>query len=200
HVPQLFPEEDFEQYFARHFPGIGSRHARRFCSLALVKLCAPGTWAETAASLGLPVSAATGMANRAIVVLKNCGAYELFARDLHAAAARLAKQPTTDYAHRRAVFAEFADIPGADWRDMCKAARVPPGQRGARSRYAAAWLWADLTGGDWTLAPALANTGLRKQRLVFQRLNKAVFPTLAPFLRAYGRQVLSATPDPRPMG
>jgi hypothetical protein len=192
HVPQLFPEAEFAENFARYFPGIRQNHARRFCSVAMVRLCGVGTWRAAASSLDLPVSAAAGMANRAVGILKKCGAYEFFARDLHEAAARLAERPGTDYGRRRELCAGFDDIPAGEWRKICRAADVQPGLAGGRSRYAAAWLWADLTGGDWTLAPALASGDSQNRRIAFQRLNQTVFPALAPFLRIYGDQLLAA--------
>ena len=55
----------------------------------------------------------------------------------------------------------------------------------------AAWLWADVTGGDWRLAPALlSNPDQEIQREVYRAMQKKLFPQFAPHLRQLGRCLL----------
>ena len=187
HVPQLLPKLDFDSRFAKLLPGIQENHARRFCSMALVRLCGQYTWIEAAAELEIPVNSGDAMANRAVGVLRAAGAYESFAKELHRVAARLSAQPArTDYERRRDILCHFTDIPQESWEDICDKAGVGVGKSGGRSRYAGAWLWAELTGGDWRLAPSLADGRQSSRRAVFQRFYADWLPKLKVPLLAYG--------------
>ncbi|MFS0755130.1 TniQ family protein [Noviherbaspirillum sp. 1P10PC] len=189
-VPQLIPFDLFEQSFAPLFPSLLENHARSFCSMALVKLLGH-TWAEAARELDLPQSMHR-FSNRAVILLNQQGFYDQFATELHRWAVQLSEQSKKiDYAAARRVFENFQDIPMNDWKSVCRAAELRVGNRGGRSRYAAAWLWAEITGGDWRLAPALQSKAYgEQQRDVYRAMEKTVLPLLAPHLRQLGKRLL----------
>lgn len=194
-VPQLIPLELFEKSFAPLFPNLLESHARSFCSMALVKLLGH-TWAEAARELDLPQTMHR-FPNRAIMVLNQQGLYEQFVIELHRWAAQLSEQSRkNDYAAIRRGLENFQNIPTKDWKSVCAAAEVRVGNPGGRSRYAAAWLWADLTGGDWRLAPALQSKAYGPdQREVYRVMEKTLLPHLAPHLRQLGQRLLSEIED-----
>jgi len=159
--------------------------------MALVKLLGY-SWAETVKELDLPQSMYR-LPNRAVMLLNQQGFYDEFAVELHRWAAQISKQPKKiDFAEARRTLQNFEDIPLEDWKSVCKAAKLRMGNPGGRSRYAAAWLWAELTGGDWWFAPALRSKAHGKfQRDVYRAMEKTLFPHLAPHLRQLGRRLLS---------
>lgn len=190
HVPSLMPVEIFEQSFAPLFLNIQAHHARSFCSMALVKLLGH-TWAEAVRGLDLPESMHR-FSNRAVMLLNQQGFYDRFAVELHRWAAQLSDQTKrVDYAVRRRLLEDLDDIPLQDWQGVCAAAEIGVGKLGSRSRYAAAWLWADITGGDWRSAPALrSKENQESQREVYRQMEKTLLPQLAPHLRRWGRELL----------
>lgn len=189
-VPQLIPLELFEESFAPLFPNLLKDNARLFCSMALVKLLGH-TWAEAARELDLPKSM-DRFSNRVVTLLNQQGFYDRFAVELHRWAAQLSEKPRKiDYAAVRRILENFRDIPMEDWKRVCSAAEVGVGNPGGRSRYAAAWLWAELTGGDWRRAPALQSKEHgEEQREVYRTMAKTLLPHLAPYLRQLGRRLL----------
>jgi hypothetical protein len=194
HVPQLLWQDDFSRSFERFFPGVREFSARRFCAVSLVKLCGDYTWGQSAAQLGLPVGASIGMANRCIGILKETGDKEAFGKALRKVAMRLSKNADkVDYCARRVALLTLTHIPTAPWTDICRAADIAPGRIGRRSKYAAIWLWAELTGGDWRLAPGMEGENIESMREVFRALSKTIMPRLAPHLRIYGTFKLEKT-------
>lgn len=190
-VPQLIPLDLFEQSFTLLFPNLLKNHARAFCSMALVKLLGY-TWAEAVRELDLPQSMYR-FPNRAVMLLNQQGFYDRFAVELHRWAAQLSEQSKKiDYAAARRILENFQDIPLEDWKTVCTAGKLRIGNPGGRSRYAAAWLWAELTGGDWRLAPSLQSKAHgANQREVYRAMEKALLPQLAPYLRQFGQCLLS---------
>lgn len=196
HVPQLLAKEEFENSFVRFFPDVSPNYARRFCSMALVRLCGASTWADAAESLQLPANSNKSLANRVVNVLRKANTYDQFAGELHRVAADLDRQShRIDYGSLRRALAAFTDFPQEDWERICNSANVHPGKPGARSRYATAWLWAELTCGDWTLAPGLADRNVLSQRGVFRRFRKTALPALARHLLIYGKWLLQTHHD-----
>jgi hypothetical protein len=171
HVPQLLWKSDFDQRFKAFFPRVQEISARRFCAMALVKLCGQHTWGQAAVELKLPVGAGIKMANQCITILGTTGLKEEFGQALHDTAVALSKKPyKVDYRRRREMFSTFSDIPTEIWSRICHSAGISAGQPGRRSRYAAVWLWTELTGGDWRLAPGLAGENTESARTVYNKL------------------------------
>jgi hypothetical protein len=191
HVPQLLWKGDFDQRFKAFFPRVQENSARRFCAMALVKLCGQHTWGQSALELGLPVKAGIKMANQCITMLGTAGLKEAFGEELRAIATGLSKsQNRIDYRRRREMLSTFFDIPTKIWSEICCAADIDVGQPSRRSRYAAVWLWTELTGGDWRLAPGLAGENTESARTVYSKLCKTILPMLASRLCVYGSTLL----------
>jgi hypothetical protein len=192
HIPQLIPERIFEEKFKRFFPNVQDRFARRFCSLAAVKRLGH-TWLESAHLLDLPKTM-NGMANRCVMLLNQQGDYESFIGELQHWVEMIAMSKNRiDYAERRLLLNDFEDFPKPKWLEICAAAGINPGNNGSRSKYAATWLWSEVTCGDWVLAPALlTHTNGNHQRDVYKATVKALMPSLAPILVKEGQLMLDA--------
>lgn len=158
-VPQLLWEDVFDDEFAPLMKGISKDHARRVCSMALLRFGGDYTWNSAAQKLGLPGknNAAKGVA--AMVLMGRLGTEELFLRHLRKLAARVVKKSgAIDYGARRRAFSSFKSIDDTDWASLCAAAGVDP-HLGQRNRHATAWLWCRVTSGDHRLSPALDGAG-----------------------------------------
>lgn len=154
--PQPFWAEEFEKSFRGLLPKIDENHARRFSSMWLVKLVEGCTWTEAAGKLDLPPERSRGMANKAIMVLNRENKSDLFAERLREVARRLEADPArVDYGSRRRALSDFTEIPSEEWAAICEDAGVPKGKAGGKRRYAAAYVWREITRGDYRLAPAL---------------------------------------------
>lgn len=192
HVPQLLWLADFEKNFSVFFPEMKANFARRFCAMSLVKLSGEYTWRQTAEFLGLPADSGIKMANKAVGLLAQKDTKKAFGRELHKLALRLSVvTEKVDYADRRSKLSGFIDIPLAEWARRCEASGTNIGLIGGRRKYAAAWLWADITGGDWVLAPGLQEGNIVNLREVFRQLDKSLFPKMADQLRTYGMTLLN---------
>jgi hypothetical protein len=197
HVPQLLWQDEFDRRFKTFFPHVQESSGRRFCAMALVKLCGDHTWAQSALELELPVKAGTKMANQCVTILGLAGLKEAFGEALHKIAIDLSeRQNKVDYRRRREMFSTFSDIPIDSWSDICRTTGITVGHLGRRSRYAAVWLWAELTGGDWRLAPGLAGENAESVRTVYKKLNSTIIPKLAPQLHRYGQSLLQMAGEP----
>lgn len=193
HIPQLLWKDDFDQRFKVFFPDVRENSARRFCAMALVKWCGEHTWGQSALELELPVRAGVKMANQCITILGRTGLKEAFGEQLRLVATSISKrQEKTNYRRRRKMLSNFSDIPIKIWSEICCAAGIDVGQPGRRSRYAAVWLWTELTSGDWRLAPGLAHENTESARTVYNRFHKTILPKLAPHLSAFGSTLIQA--------
>ena len=146
---------------------------------------------RSAELLELP-SSMNGMANRCIMLLNIQGNYDRFADALYSWSSEIASaRNRIDYAVRRDAFREFVDFTNEKWTKICADSDSSKGNMGSRSKYAATWLWAEMTEGDWVLAPALAahNSGTH-QRDVFKTFTKTLLLPLAPALRLEGNRIL----------
>jgi TniQ len=90
-VPPLLWNDVYENDFAPLFPGTRPPQGRRFCSLALVKLCTNHSWNDAATALGLPVRG-EDFAGRMSRRLREAGNDRTFQQRLHELASRL-EQP-----------------------------------------------------------------------------------------------------------
>lgn len=191
HVPQLLWAEEFEKSFRELLPDTLENHARRFSSMWLVKLVEGCTWVEAAEKLDLPPKRSQGMANKAITVLNHQGKSDLFAERLREVAHELEGDPSrVDYGSRRRAFSSFTEIPAEDRRRICEEAGVPKGKAGGKRRYAAAWVWRQITGGDYRLAPALREGNQESSRDLYRRFEKNDLPKLEKALAGYFIEML----------
>jgi hypothetical protein len=189
-VPQLLWKDYFQKEFEIFFPSVYDFSARRFCATALVKLCGNFSWAQAAAELRLPTESSVKMANRCMTILKKNGTKDLFARKLRKVSEGLSNDSNKiDYGARRKFLSTFTYISAKNWDGICRAGNIFPGYD-SRNRYAAVWLWAELTGGDWRLAPGIEEKNRDSFRDVYRVLSKTMIPKLAPRLRAYGEILL----------
>lgn len=192
HVPQLFWWKEFEQSFAELLPGIRQNNARRLCSMWLVKLIQRCTWKEAAGSLELPPDTACGIANKAMALLNREGNAGLFAERLRWVARRLEGDPNrVDYGSRRRALLNFTEIPAEEWQAICKDADVLEGKAGGKSRYAAAWVWCELTGGDYILAPAVQKVNRKIKGDGYRRFLKQHLRKLEARLLEYSEELLA---------
>lgn len=173
-VPQLLWAEEYRDRFAELLPDSREHMGRRFAAMALVKTVEPVTWRQAARRLDLNPRRSVGLVNHYMVVLNSRGHTEAFftrARDL---ADRLDADPhRVDYGALRRAHAGLADLDPAAWARACREAGVHPGQ-GARRRNAATWVWTELTGGDWRLAPAFRDRDTDNAREVYRRFLREV--------------------------
>jgi hypothetical protein len=72
-IPQLFWLEYWNTYLAEILPTNRLRAARQFASLALVRLCWKGTWADAARALDLPIGPSQDTASTFILRLNEDG-------------------------------------------------------------------------------------------------------------------------------
>ncbi|WP_102128369.1 TniQ family protein [Deinococcus planocerae] len=182
-VPQLLWEGEYQAHFAPLFAAstLSISFARRVCSMALVRLCGPYTWAQAADALSLPASHATGVANRAMGLLAVGGHDAPFREALHALAQRLSLAPhRVNYRVRRERLATFHTLSTADWHTLAGSAGLLGVKDAARRRNAAAWVWAQVTSGDAGLSPALNQSGEhRASRMeMYRRFCQQDLPTL----------------------
>ena len=180
----------YRERFADLFAGVHSDTARRFCSLCLVKLSGSYSWPRAAEALGLDGQRCQGQANQIVYLLGKADKADVLAERLHAVAAGLENdRGRLDYGSRRRALAGLDTIPQDKWLAICRETTVS-GPRKMRSRlYAAAWLWQDLTGGDYRVAPPLFNAG-ENRREVFRRFRRFDAPRLREPLLRFGEELL----------
>lgn len=191
HVPQCMPQTVFDAQFKEFFPKVQDRSARRFCALAAVKSLGYG-WRESAPLLELP-SSMYGMVNRCITLLNQQGDYDRFAEALYKWTKDIATAKARfDYAMRREAFRNFVDFTDEKWTKICADSGVSKGKNGSRSKYAATWLWAEITTGDWALAPALAShKNGTHQHDVYRSFVNTLLPALSTALKREGNRMLA---------
>jgi hypothetical protein len=192
HVPQLLWSDLYASRFAGFFPGRSPDYVRRYCSMALVKLCGTYTWTEAARLLDLHGVNGARFANGMVVALTRGGQADVFAARLHEVAEWLeADLHRVDFAARRRALSDFREIPWPEWSSLCAQAGLHPGRLGGRNRYGAAWLWCHLTLGDHHFAPALHAGPRDTVREVYRRFINVEFPKFQAVLTGYGTCVLA---------
>jgi TniQ len=193
-VPQLLWADEYQAHFASNFSGsrMDPSFARRVCSMALVRLSGPYTWAQAADALSLPASHATGAANSAVGLLAAGGHDAAFRDALHALARQLSLRPDrVNYRVRRERLATLSTLSLEDWQAVAGRAGLLGLKAEARRRNAAAWVWAEVTGGDARLSPAL-NQGdeVRASRVeMYRRFREDDLPVLRPGLELLVRRL-----------
>lgn len=196
HVPQLLWPDLYASRFAGSFPGRIPDYARRYCSMALVKLCGAYTWAEAARLLDLHGVNGTRFANGMVAALTHGGQADVFAARLHEVAGWLEDDtPWIDFRARRRTLTDFREIPWPEWERLCARADLHPGKPGGRNRYAAAWLWCHLTLGDHRFAPALHAGRTVSVREVYRRFVMSELPRFKALLTDHGASLLVREAD-----
>jgi hypothetical protein len=196
-IPQLVWQDAFELHLKALVPGTRADFARRFCALALVRLCEGTTWRQAARALDLPEQRAEALARECATRIRQAGHEDAFVAGLRLVAEWARSRPIVDYAHRREALRTLITIEAETWASLCDLAGVSLGKPNRR-RYAAAWVWCELTEGDYRLAPALAecnrvaSTGPRPASQ-YRRYVKAenVFAQMKDVLLEYGSTLLS---------
>lgn len=191
HVPQLIPKALYEKDFSWMLPQVLSQTGRRFCAMAAAKSFGL-SWADSASILELP-SQAVSFTKKAVPLLNRLGHQRAFLDAISAwlKHLRLADEPV-DYQARRLLLREFADVPAPLWETTCHKTGIQTGQRGRRSRYAAAWLWAELTQGDWRLSPAMITLqDAPNAREIYTRMIRSDLEPALEALRVTGQSLLS---------
>ena len=140
--------------------------------------------------LGTPPERGRGMVNKVVSLLNAHETLELFdSRVRDCAKHILLSGDLVDYGAWRHCLAGFTDIERDQWKEMCRVAGVHPGKRGGRSRYAAAWVWAEMTSGDYRLSPAFQDRCSVSDREVYRRFLREALPALQDQLTSYGHRV-----------
>lgn len=195
-IPQLFWEDLYELHLAALFSRGWETQARRFCSIAFAHAVGAATVADAVAALELPpstVSTAYEWRRR----LAAEGKLDEFQTAVESLLPVVGARDRPNLAERRRKLEDFAEIPEDEWSNLCAEAGLGVGRQINR-RYAAAWLWAEMTGGDYRLAPAVASlvSEGRAASTVNERVRSfarsARGESLAPVLRRFGQTQLAA--------
>ena len=190
-IPQLLWASEYARRFKPYFGPLAIREesARRALSIMLVKAATREPYANIATQLGLPARQTVGMMNKVMGLVRNASWEERFTAELRELAQSVAADPCpTNFGRLRSAMAGFDDIPWGEWRRICRAAGIQPGERGGRSAFAAAWVWARVTEGDWRLSPTMddATSGRRDS---YQRFLRTAFPALEPHLENLAKEL-----------
>ncbi|MGI8650530.1 MAG: hypothetical protein ACR2KW_09155 [Rubrobacter sp.] len=101
-VPQLFWPDGYERSLAELLPGVLPDHARRVCSMWLVKALTGCTWEMAAVHLGIPARQTRGMANKVVSLLTASNSAELFDSRLREVTRKVGDDPERiNYGARR---------------------------------------------------------------------------------------------------
>ncbi len=133
------------------------------------------------------------MANKVVSMLNSNNNADLFHSRLHELAVQIAVDSNRiNYGARRRALASLTEIGREDWKGICRDAGVPPGKRGGKSRYAAAWLWSHLTEGDYRLSPGFKEKDGEAEREMYRRFVKTDLSKLRDVLVRYGDSLCAA--------
>lgn len=183
-IPALLWPDEWPA-FAPLFTGTGTLPdtARRFTSTALVKSLAPFTWTQAGEHLGWPAPSTRTLTANVVNRLNRAGTAQAFHATLTdlAASLRAGDRPLPDLAARRRALAGLVAVPAR----VLRADGMPVTD--ARRRNAAVWLWAELTSGSATDAPAWGGTtATPNQKEVYGRFVRRDLPRVEQALREHG--------------
>ena len=186
-VPQLLWEGVYDERFAGFFPGVERDTARRFLSLALVKLVRRCSWGDAGRALGIPPQPARSCSNHVMHELEKAGASDLALTRVCELARELddRSEELTNYGSRRRALMDFRLIRRLDWERICRRAGWPLRDDTSLRRLAAAWAWCRATGGDYRFAPPLAGDDRKALQAAFRRFLDTRLATFAESLREY---------------
>lgn len=190
HIPHLVNQDDYIELVFPHLPRTSALEGRRIAALALARVAGAPTWREAAQSLGMDRPDIRALCDRAAKRIADPDAFWTAVLSL---GARLAGRGLIDFAARRAALAGLLDVPASALAGAARRAHLPITP--ARRRLAAAWLWTDVTSGDYRDAPALtqgweaATTASR--RTSYQRFATALPAAWAQALTGHGIRLLT---------
>lgn len=195
HVPQMLWFDEYEKFLDAGLTGTSvERDARRFLSLMLVRILDPTltSYDKAATALDMPESLGTiGWKAKGKII--KAGRGDEFVSMLQDLARRRCQLPLIDYRTRRADLADFLAVDEATWQTIIAASGVER----AASRWvdarenAAIWVWCEITGGPYRLAPALRRDEYSGQALRTRLQTYVTYflknhlPKLEPALRQY---------------
>lgn len=194
-IPQLLWPGIFQRDFALLAPpGMGEMVLRRFCSIELVRLLAAVTRREAAAALELSRSAAA-TASSVAADLRIQGTDAAFMMRLEHLAERVSEGDeaieSADYAERRRLLRDLEVVPWDDWCSICAEADAQVGELNGRHRYAAVWLWEELTLSDYREAAGLRGRPHHHRYHYTKRFVRHQLASIEAPLRRYGDQLLA---------
>lgn len=190
HIPHLADEGDYVELIAPVMPGVSVLYGRRMASLALARMAGAATWRLAASGLGLDQEASEQLCNRAVKKIERPAAFWSGVEHL---ADRLVARGLVDYRARRAALACLHEVSAhvllpTHGGDMM----ITP----ARRRLAAAWLWTELTCGDYREAPALVHgwptTSVASRRTSYGRFAARVPEEWTSVLIEHGTRLLAS--------
>jgi hypothetical protein len=190
HIPHLVDQDDYVELVFPHLPRTSKLEGRRVAALALARMGGAPTWNEAAQRLGMDRTDVRALCDQAA---KRIADPDAFWTGVLGLGARLAERGLIDFAARRATMAGLLDVPASALADAACRSRLPVTP--ARRRLAAAWLWTNVTSGDYRDAPALnqawtaATTASR--RTSYQRFAGALPPEWAQALTDHATRLLA---------
>jgi len=158
HVPTVYWEPEYFEKFEPFFRKLDVLEvtARQTVSLMLAEIVVDDERDAAFEAIGIGEGSVRPGVRRATGLIRNQATYDEFVEALHEEAKRISRAyEQVDYAARRARFSDFAAIPARDWAFIAGQAGMGAGQDGGRNHMAAAWVWTQLTQGDYRTAPAL---------------------------------------------
>ncbi len=162
HIPQAAPDEEWER-IATNVPGTAIETGRTFLALAAVRAVEGCSWAAAGERLGLDEAMGVRIGD---VVARRVLDHDMFWAAVTGFVRRLAVEPA-DYRLRRDRLETLWEIDESWLTDTCKHLGILRGY-GVRRRYAAGWVWCEVTGGLFCNSPAWAmavETGARPDSL-----------------------------------
>ena len=193
-IPQLFWGDLYETHLASLFTQGWETQARRFCSIIFAQAVGASTVSRAVAALGLPASGVT-TAYEWTRRLAAEDKLDQFQAAIESLLSVVAARDRPNLAERRRMLEGFTEVPADDWSHLCAEVGLGVGRQINR-RYAAAWLWAEVTGGDYRVSPAAASlvSEGRKPSVVNDRIRRfARSPRgeqLSSGLRGFGEQLI----------
>ncbi|WP_331758114.1 TniQ family protein (plasmid) [Nocardia sp. NBC_01377] len=149
HVPQLLDAQDYRTLIAHHLPGTAELTGRRLAALAVARRLGARSWPHAAQMLEIDPCIA---ARTSDTVVRRITDVPGFWAAIDQATDGLDGREPVDYADRRRALANLRQVPYPVLRAASEGRRFPVTPQ--RCRHAAAWIWAQLTGGDVRDAPA----------------------------------------------
>jgi hypothetical protein len=164
---------------------------RKFCSMELVRLIARASRREAALALGLPATSA-GTAASVAGRMRRHGTDGVFMARLQKLARELSTETVqTDYRTRRQVLQELEAVPWDEWCSICKESTASTGHVGGKNRYAAVWLWEELTLSDYRLAAGLRGSPYHQRYVYSTKFVTCQLAEIEEPLRRYGEKLIA---------